>query len=90
MRKPNVIALPTSQMQALCDVMELPREVQGSTESMVVALEAADWSKVKVVKAAIPGPKETPKPRERFTIGYELDEVSPEIVALRKAKMGRA
>jgi hypothetical protein len=83
MKKPNVIALPTSQMQALCDVMELPEGVQKSTESMILALEAADFSKVKVVKPE-PG-----VPRERFAIGYELDEVSPEIVARRKAKMGR-
>ena len=83
MKKPNVIALPTSQMQALCDVMELSKEVQGSTESMIVALEAADFSKVKFVKAE-PG-----KPRERFAIGYELDEVSSEIVEQRMSKLGR-
>jgi len=70
-------------MQALCDVLELGREVQGSTESMVAALESADFSKVKVVKPE-PG-----KPRERFVIGYEPDEVSADIVATRKAKLGR-
>ncbi len=47
MRKPNIIALPTSQMQALCDVLGLGREVQKSTASMIEALEAVDWAEVK-------------------------------------------
>ena len=83
MNKPNVIALPTSQMQALCDVMGLPKEVQDSTESMIVALEAADFSSVKVALAE-PG-----KPREPGTIGYKLDSVSADIVASRKVALGR-
>jgi len=83
MKQPNIIALPTSQMQALCDVMELPKESQDSTESMILALEVADFSKVRVAESE-PG-----KPRERFTLGYELGEVSTEIVAQRKAKLGR-
>ena len=83
MKTPNIIALPTSQMQALCDVLELPSTVQSSMESMILALEITDFSKVKVVKAE-PG-----KPRERFTIGYELDTVSENIVAQRKVALGR-
>ncbi len=44
MKKPNIIALPTSQMQSFCDVLGLGKEVQGSLGSMVTALEDVNWA----------------------------------------------
>ena len=49
MEKPNIIALPTSQMQAFCDLLGIPRDKQGSIESMVPLLEEADFSKLEVI-----------------------------------------
>jgi len=83
MQKPNIIALPTSQMMALCDVLGLGKEVQASTGSMISALEVADFSKLKVVKP----PSEGPRPEG--TIGFQPDTVAPDIVAARKARLGR-
>lgn len=83
MKKPNIIALPTSQMMAFCDVLGLPDSVQSSTESMVVALEAADFSKLKVVK---PMPGEA---RLENTVGFAPSEIGADVVAARKAKLGR-
>lgn len=83
MKTPNIIALPTSQMEALCDVLELPKSVQDSTESMIVALEDADFSGLKVVK---PVASEQRRPN---TIGFEPDKVDPDIVEARKVKLGR-
>ena len=73
MKRPNIIALPTSQMQAFCDVLKLPREAQASTESMILALEEADFSKLK----------------KGETHGFSPDDMGAEIVAMRKAKLGR-
>lgn len=83
MKKPNIVALPTSQMLALCDVLGLGEKVQSSTESMVVALEAADFRRLEVDNPV------AGKPRKPNTIGFELDEVSADIVAQRKANMRR-
>ena len=74
MTKPDVIALPTSQMMAFCDVLELPQSAQDSTESMIVALEAADFSELDI--------KDRP--------ALKPDKVSAAIVADRKAALGRA
>lgn len=73
MKKPNIIALPTSQMQAFCDVLGLDKEVQDSKESMIVALEEANFSKL----------------RKGVTHNFDPDEVEAEIVATRKVAMGR-
>lgn len=73
MKKPNIIALPTSQMQAFCDVLGLEREAQESKESMIVALEAADFSSL----------------RKGRTHNFTPDEVEPEIVEARKVALGR-
>ena len=48
MQRPNIIALPTSQMQALCDVLGLGKEVQQSTGSMIEALQEVEWRGVKI------------------------------------------
>jgi len=49
MKKPKgIVALPTSQMYAICDLLKLPEEVQESKESMILALEQADWSGLKL------------------------------------------
>ena len=48
MKKPDIVALPTSQMQAFCDVLGLGKEVQGSTASMIEVLEGVDWRNAKV------------------------------------------
>jgi len=48
MKKPNIIALPTSQMQSFCDVLGLGKEVQESTASMIEVLETVEWSGIKV------------------------------------------
>jgi len=82
MKKPEVIALPTSQMAALCDVLELPSSVQDSTESMVEALEAADFAKLTRVES-------TDGPRPRFGVGFDPAKVDASIIAQRKARMGR-
>ena len=83
MQKPNIIALPTSQMMAFCDVLGLGDKVQESTESMIRALEAADFSGVEVVKVA------KGEPRPENTVGFDPDEVEPEIVAKREKALGR-
>lgn len=83
MQRPDIIALPTSQMQAYCDVLGLGKEVQDSTESMVVALEAADFSNLKYQKPTEDGP------RPENTVGFQPDKVEASIVASRKAKLGR-
>ena len=49
MKKPNILALPTSQMMALCDLAGIPRDQQESMESMVPLLEEIDFSKLKVL-----------------------------------------
>lgn len=49
MKKPNIIALPTSQMMAFCDLLGIPREEQGSIKSMVPLLEKANFRKLAVV-----------------------------------------
>jgi len=49
MKRPNIIALPTSQMLAFCDLLGISREKQGSIESMIPLLEKADFSKLKVI-----------------------------------------
>ena len=72
MKKPNIIALPTSQMQAYCDVLGIPREEQSGTSSMIIALEAADFSVLQKGK----------------THGFDPDKVDADIVAARKAKLG--
>jgi len=73
MKKPNIIALPTSQMMAFCDLLGLGREVQGSKESMILALEEADFSKLK-------------KGETHF---FDPANMGQEIVATRKAALGR-
>lgn len=83
MEKPNIISLPTSQMMAFCDVLGLGSKVQESTEAMILALEAADFSDLEVVKP-VKG-----EPRPANAVGFEPDEVSADIVARRKAAMGR-
>lgn len=83
MQKPNIIELPTSQMMALCDALRLGNEVQESPESMIVALEAADFSELKVVKPVIG------EPRPANAVGFKPEKVSADIVARRKAKLGR-
>ena len=49
MKKPDIIALPTSQMAAFCDLLGVPKDKQDSLESMVTELEKADFSKLKVI-----------------------------------------
>jgi len=49
MKRPNIIGLPTSQMQAFCDLLGIPKEEQSGIESMVPLLEKANFSKLKVV-----------------------------------------
>lgn len=73
MQRPEIISLPTSQMQAFCDVLGLGKEVQESKESMILALEEADFSGLKV----------------GVTHNFKPDKVAKDIVAARKAKMGR-
>jgi hypothetical protein len=73
MKRPNILALPTSQMMAYCDVLGLGDKVQESTESMIVALEAADFSKLEV----------------GVSHGFEPDDLGEELVANRKARLGR-
>ena len=48
MDKPNIRRLPTSQMQAFCDLLGLGKEVQGSMASMIEVLEKADFSNLEV------------------------------------------
>jgi len=83
MEKPNIIGLPTSQMMALCDVLGLPPEVQDSTESMIIGLEKASFTKLKVVK------QDPDKARPENSIGFEPDQVDADIVAARKVALGR-
>ncbi len=73
MQKPDVIALPTSQMMAFCDVLGLGDKVQDSTGSMIAALESADFGKLK----------------KGETHGFDPDKVEASIVAKRKAALGR-
>lgn len=73
MKKPNIIALPTSQMMAFCDLTGIPRDKQESMESMVVALDGVDFSKLK----------------KGVTHHFDPDDMGAEIVAKRKAKLGR-
>lgn len=73
MKKPDIISLPTSQMQAFCDVLGLGKEVQESKESMIVALEEADFRKLK----------------EGVTHNFKPARVDEDIVVARKTKMGR-
>ena len=73
MEKPNIIALPTSQMMAFCDVLKLPPEVQDSTGSMITALEVADFSGLKIGK----------------THGFSPDNIGAAIVKKREIAMGR-
>ena len=50
MKKPNIVALPTSQMEVFCDFFGLPYE-RGSTIEAIKALEEvpqSEWSKLKV------------------------------------------
>ena len=49
MEKPNIIALPTSQMFKFCDLLGIPRERQKGVEAMVPLLEEADFSKLEVM-----------------------------------------
>ena len=49
MDKPNIIALPTSQMMAFCDLLGISRDKQESMESMIPLLEGLDFSKLEVV-----------------------------------------
>lgn len=50
MKKPNIIALPTSQMYKFCDLLGISREVQnGGIETVVPLLEKANFSKLKVM-----------------------------------------
>jgi len=83
MNKPDIIALPTSQMMAFCDVLGLPPSVQDNTESMIVALEAADFSGLEMVK-----PKKG-EARPANGIGFVPDKMGAAIVAKRKAALGR-
>lgn len=83
MQKPDIISLPTSQMMAYCGVLGLPDSAQASTESMIVALESADFSGIKYV-APEPG-----VPRQPNAVGFKPDKVSADIVARRKASLGR-
>lgn len=73
MQQPNIIALPTSQMQAYCDVLKLDSSVQESMASMVVALEAADFGPLKV----------------GVTHNFKPGNMGVAIVRLRKATLGR-
>lgn len=84
MQKPNIIELPTSQMMAYCDVLGLGDEVQESPESMIVALESADFTNLKVVKPVIG------EARPANAVGFKPDKVSADIIATRKAKLGRS
>ena len=83
MEKPDIVALPTSQMQALCDVLGLGKEVQDNPESMIVALEGADFSKIFYAKPTEDGP------RLEGTIGFKFDQVESSIVKARMKKLGR-
>lgn len=83
MQKPNIVALPTSQMMAFCDVLGLPETVQASTETMIVALEAADFSRLEVVKP------QAGESRPEGAVGFEPAGVSADIVAKREASLGR-
>ena len=74
MTKPDVIALQTSQMMAFCDLLGLPDSAQESTESMIVALEAADFSGLDI--------KDRP--------ALATNKVSAKIIADRKTRLGRA
>lgn len=73
MKRPNIIALPTSQMYAFCDILGISREKQRGMESMVPLLEEADFSKLK----------------KGVTHGFDPDVMSDEIVASRKIKLDR-
>lgn len=48
MKRPNIIALPTSQMYAFCDLLGIPKEEQTGIEAVVPLLEKANFSKLKV------------------------------------------
>ena len=74
MRKPNIVALPTSQMQAYCDVLGLGREVQQDLGTMIEALQAASFAKLK----------------KGVTHNFDSEKVAPGIIASRKAKFGFA
>lgn len=73
MKRPNIISLPTSQMQCFCDILGLGKEVQKSTESMITVLEKADFSKLK----------------KGVTHGFDPDKISGDIVTSRKTRLGR-
>lgn len=49
MKKPNIIALPTSQMAAFCDLLGVPKDKQMSLQDMVTELEKADFTGLKVI-----------------------------------------
>ena len=82
MNRPNIIALPTSQMAAYCDVLGLGDKVQESTESMVMALESADFRNLKRVSSE----EMNGQPNQ---VGFDPDDMGPEIVASREARLGR-
>jgi len=73
MQKPDIISLPTSQMQAFCDVLGLPKEVQASKEDMIAALEEADFGPLKL----------------GVTHGFKPDKVEKSIIDARKVALGR-
>lgn len=73
MKKPNIVALPTSQMEVFCDFFGLPYE-RGSTVEAIKALEEvpqSEWDRLKV---------------GRDTRAAET--VSKDIVNARKAALG--
>lgn len=49
MKKPNIIALPTSQMAAFCDLLGVPKDKQMSLQDMVTELEKADFTGLKII-----------------------------------------
>ena len=73
MKKPNIIALPTSQMEVFCDFFNLPYE-RGDTIEAIKALEEvpqSEWTKLKVGQDT-----------------RAAETVDADIVEARKAKMG--
>jgi hypothetical protein len=82
MNRPNIIALPTSQMAAYCDVLGLGDKVQESTESMIKALEVASFKDLK----RVPSDQMNGEPNQ---VGFDPDDMGADIVAARNARLGR-